>query len=182
MSVKINSRITLLDSMSFLSGGLESLFDSIKDTCELNFLRQSSLLSEYNKVNGKRQARKDSTDRVKLLVMKGVFPYEYSNTLEDFERPSLVEKTDVHNSMTVRGITDDQYKRAQTVWKTFQMTTTREYMETYSLSDTLLLCEVFERFKNESMINFGIEPGHFLSLPGFAYQAFLKLLVLNWIM
>lgn len=36
------------------------------------------------------------------------------------------------------------------------------------------MCEVFERFRTESMNNFGIEPGHFLSLPGMAYQAFLK--------
>ena len=50
----------------------------------------------------------------------------------------------------------------------------REYMETYCLCDTLLLSEVFERFKRQSMENFEIEPGHFLSLPGFAYQAFLK--------
>ena len=33
---------------------------------------------------------------------------------------------------------------------------------------------MFERFRTESMNNFGIEPGHFLSLPGMAYQAFLK--------
>ena len=50
----------------------------------------------------------------------------------------------------------------------------KDFMETYCLCDTLLLSEVFERFKDESMENFEIEPGHFISLPGFAYQAFLK--------
>ena len=76
--------------------------------------------------------------------------------------------------MTGRGVTEDQYQRAQNVWKTFQMSSMKEYMETYCLSDTLLLCEIFERFRTESMNNFGIEPCHYLSLPGFAYQAFLK--------
>ena len=36
------------------------------------------------------------------------------------------------------------------------------------------MCEVIERFRTESMTNFGIDPGHFLSLPGMAYQCFLK--------
>ena len=50
----------------------------------------------------------------------------------------------------------------------------KDYMETYCLCDTLLLSEVFERFKQESLENFEIDPSQFLSLPGFAYQAFLK--------
>ena len=36
------------------------------------------------------------------------------------------------------------------------------------------MCEVIEHFCTESTTNFGIEPGHFLSLPGMAYHCFSK--------
>ena len=32
----------------------------------------------------------------------------------------------------------------------------------------------FEEFRKESMNNFSMDPCHFISLPGFAYNAFLK--------
>ena len=47
-------------------------------------------------------------------------------------------------------------------------------METYCLIDTLLLAQVFEEFRNESLKYFDMDPSHFISLPGFAYNAFLK--------
>ena len=45
-------------------------------------------------------------------------------------------------------------------------------MESYCLCDTLLLCEIFERIRQESMEKFDIKLRHFLNLPGLAYQAF----------
>ena len=56
----------------------------------------------------------------------------------------------------------------------FEMNTMVDYMETYCMTDTLLLAEVFEAFREQCMINFEIECCHFISLPGFAFQAFLK--------
>ena len=76
--------------------------------------------------------------------------------------------------MSRSNITDGEYTTAKLVWSTFKMSSMREYMETYCLCDTLLLSKVFERFKQESLENFEIDPSHFISLPGYAYQAFLK--------
>lgn len=128
----------------------------------------------YDKGSKRRIPRKDASDRLKLMLLKGIFPYEFAKRLEDFDRATLAEKDDFYNSMTGSTVTNEQYNRAKKVWTVFEMKNMKEYMETYCLSDTFLLCEVFGRFRNESMQNFGIEPGHFLSLPGFAYQAFLK--------
>ena len=79
-----------------------------------------------------------------------------------------------YNSLTRQELPDEEYEFAKEVWNIFRMNTMQEYMETYCLGDTLLLAEVFETFRNESIKNFEIEPCHFVSLPGFAYQAFLK--------
>ena len=54
------------------------------------------------------------------------------------------------------------------------MTGMQNYMETYCMCDILLLPEVFEAFRYESLNNFEIDLNHFIALPGFAYSAFLK--------
>ena len=41
-------------------------------------------------------------------------------------------------------------------------------------SDTLLLADVFENFRNMYIKVYELDPAHFLSLPGLAWQACLK--------
>ena len=44
----------------------------------------------------------------------------------------------------------------------------------YIQSDTLLLADAFENFRNKSIEIYELYPAHFLSAPGLAWQAFLK--------
>ena len=44
----------------------------------------------------------------------------------------------------------------------------------YVQSDTLLLANVFENFRNKCIEIYGRDPAHFLSTPGLAWQACLK--------
>ena len=44
----------------------------------------------------------------------------------------------------------------------------------YVQSDTLLLADVFENFRNKCIEIYKLEPAHFLSAPGLAWQACLK--------
>ena len=44
----------------------------------------------------------------------------------------------------------------------------------YVQSDTLLLADVFENFRNKCIEIYEIDPAHFLSAPGLACQACLK--------
>ena len=41
-------------------------------------------------------------------------------------------------------------------------------------SDTLLLADVFENFRNMCLSNYELDPAYFVSLPGLAWQACLK--------
>ena len=41
-------------------------------------------------------------------------------------------------------------------------------------SDTLLLADVFENFRNMCIKVYELDPAHFLSAPGSAWQAYLK--------
>ena len=49
-----------------------------------------------------------------------------------------------------------------------------EYHDLYVESDTLLLADIFESFQNACLSNYGLDPMHFVSLPGLAWQACLK--------
>ena len=49
-----------------------------------------------------------------------------------------------------------------------------EYHDLYVQSDTLLLADVFENFRNMCIKVHELDPAHFLSAPGLAWQACLK--------
>ena len=49
-----------------------------------------------------------------------------------------------------------------------------DYHDLYVQSDTLLLADVFENFRNKHIEIYEVDPVHFLSTPGLAWQAWLK--------
>ena len=49
-----------------------------------------------------------------------------------------------------------------------------EYHDLYVQSDTLLLADVLENFRNRCIKGYELDPAHFLSLPGLAWGACLR--------
>ena len=49
-----------------------------------------------------------------------------------------------------------------------------EYHDLYVQSDNTLLVDVFENFRNKCIEKYELDPAHFLSVPGLAWQACLK--------
>ena len=49
-----------------------------------------------------------------------------------------------------------------------------DYHDLYVQTDTLLLADVFEKFRDTCIEIYGLDPSHFLSAPGLAWQACLK--------
>ena len=49
-----------------------------------------------------------------------------------------------------------------------------EYLDLYVQSDKLLLTDVFENFRNKCIEICELDPAHFLSVPGLAWQACFK--------
>ena len=60
------------------------------------------------------------------------------------------------------------------VFKEFNNKNLVDYHDLYVESDTLLLADVFENFKNKCVEIYELDPAHFLSAPGLAWQACLK--------
>ena len=97
-----------------------------------------------------------------MLLRKGVYPYEYMESKKDF-----------HSNLNMENIDDIDFRHGN-VFKRFKLKNLGEYHDLYIQSDTLLLADGFENFRNMHLKVYELDPAHFLSLPGLAWQACLK--------
>ena len=74
----------------------------------------------------------------------------------------------------MENIDDIDYRHGNNVFKRFKLKNLGEYHDLYVQSDTLLLTDVFENFRNTCLKVYELDPAHFLSLLGLAWQACLK--------
>ena len=109
-----------------------------------------------------------------LLMRKGVYLYEYMDDWEKFNETSLPEKEDFYSHSNMEDITDADYTHSKRVCKDFEVKNLLEYHDLYIPSDTLLLADVFEIFKNMCIKIYELDPAKFLSAPGLAWQEALK--------
>ena len=109
-----------------------------------------------------------------FLLRKGVYPYEYMDSWERFNETSLPDKEAFYSNLNMEDITDVDYKHAKIVFKNLINKTLGDYHDLYVQSDTLLLADVFENFRNMCIKVYELDPAHFLSAPGLAWQACLK--------
>ena len=109
-----------------------------------------------------------------LLLRIGVYPYEYMDSWERFHETSLPSKEDFYSNLNMENIHDIYYRHGNNVLKRFEFETLGQYHDLYVQSDTLLLADAFENFRDMCIKQYEPDPAHFLSLPGLAWQAFLK--------
>ena len=93
---------------------------------------------------------------------------------ERFEETSLPNKESFYSNLNMENIDDIDYRHGNNVFKRFKLTNLGEYHNLYVQSDTLLLADVFENFRNTCLKVYELDPAHFLSLPRLAWQACLK--------
>ena len=93
---------------------------------------------------------------------------------EKFYETTLLPKEAFYSNLNEEFISDADYTHAQKVWEVFGKKNRFEYHDLYVLCDTLLLAEVFENFRDKCIEIYGLDPAHFLSAPGLAWQACLK--------
>ena len=109
-----------------------------------------------------------------LLLRKGVYPYEYMDSWERFDETSLPDKKYFYSELNLEDISDKDYLHAQKVWDVFEIRNLGEYHDLYVQTDTLLLADVYEKFRDKCIEIYGLDPSYFLSAPGLAWQACLK--------
>ena len=71
-------------------------------------------------------------------------------------------------------ISDIDYRHANNVFKVFKLENLGNYHDLCVQSDTLLLADVFNNFRDMCIKEYELDSAHFLSLPGLAWQTCLK--------
>ena len=72
------------------------------------------------------------------------------------------------------GVRDQDYEHACKVWRDFGIRNLGEYHDLHLHTDVILLANIFESFRKVCLDNYGLNPAHFYTVQGLAWQACLK--------
>ena len=145
------------DSYLFLNKGLDYLTGTIDDNDRI------SLKQEFGEEN------------YMLLTKKGIYPYDYFDNKNKYDELQLPEKEKFFNKLNNKNISNDEYKHALNVFKTFKCKNLLDYSILYLKTDICHLSDVFQKFSNFAYETYKIDPRHSYTLPGFSWQAMLKM-------
>ena len=93
---------------------------------------------------------------------------------DTFNETSIPSKESFYSNLMMENISETDYRHANNVFKTFKLNNLSDYHDLYVQSDTLLLADVFENFRKACIKTYELDPAHFTSLPGLAWQACFK--------
>ena len=147
--------IRFLDSAKFMASSLDSLV--------------KNLVKE--KLHNVRREFGGKTD---LIARKGVYPYDYMDSLLKFSEEKLSPKKNFFNRLNETHISDEDYDHAQNVWEKFGLKNMGEYHDLYLKSEVLLLADLFEEFRSVCLENYQLDPAWYYTSPGLAWDAALK--------
>ena len=112
---------------------------------------------------------------LELVKCKGIYPYEWVDSFNKFKWNCLPDKERFYSGLEDCKITDEEYNRALSVWNAFNMKTFGEYHDLYLKCDVLLLCDIFEKIIDTCLEYYKLDPCHYFSSPGLAWDAILKM-------
>ena len=147
--------IRFIDSFKFLSTSLANLVSNL----------ESSDFKNLNKV-----IKNNSS----LLTRKGVYPYDYVTSIDKLKETKLPSKEDFYSKLYDEEISDEDYQHAIKVWNTFNRQTLQDYHDLYLKTDVLLLADVLENFRKTCLHHYKLDPCHYYTAPGLAWDACLK--------
>ena len=151
-------QIVFLDSFQFLSSSLAALVANL-----------DSLPFTEKRMHARFPGISDA-----VIRRKGVFPYSYFNSPTVLQETSLPSIASFKDDLSGAECSADEYAHAQRAWVELGCRTFREYLVAYLHLDIYLLTDVFERFRCVSLQEDGLDPVHFVSLPGLSYQSCFK--------
>ena len=109
-----------------------------------------------------------------LLLRKGIFPYEDMDNWRKFDKTTLPPKEDFYSNLNLENMSNEDYAHTQKVWEVFEIKNRGEYHDLYVQSDTLLVADVFENFRDKCVEIYKLDPAYFVSASGIAWKACLK--------
>ena len=93
---------------------------------------------------------------------------------EKFNKNTIPPKEAFYSELNLDAISDTDYEHVKKVWEAFKIKNLGEYHDLYVQCVILFLANVFENFRDERIEIYKHDPAQFLSAPGLARQACLK--------
>ncbi|XP_077260508.1 uncharacterized protein LOC143896480 [Temnothorax americanus] len=152
-------KLRFVDSYKFLAASIETLASYLSKD-KLRITR-----SEYADL---------SREDLDLLTRKGVFPYEYVDSLDKLRETDLPPREVFYSSLTDETASESDYEHATRVWRRFRVRDLGEYSDLYLKTDVLLLADIFENFRDTCMASYGLDPAYYYTLPGYTWDAMLR--------
>ena len=155
--------LRFLDSLQFLGPGasLEKLAENLTEFPHLK--QQFPEVWTFNQ-----------PEYLNMMCQKGIYPYSYMTSFSRFEETSLPPKAAFRNDLTGDDISDEQYESAEQVWTTLNCESLGDYHDLYLWQDVFLLADIFEQFRGVCLKNYELDPVHYYTVPGLAWDAALK--------
>ena len=165
------NNLKFLDSLSFMnpSDSLEKLVQSLRNKEQFDTSKFIHT-KKYFKTLYPNMTEED----FKLIISKGIYPYEYMNSFKKFEYKSLPDIKHFYSSLNLETISEKQYEHALKVWKTFNIKTLGEYHDFYLKTDVLLLADVFENFRKVDLDTYSLDPAHYITGCSYSFDASIK--------
>lgn len=160
-------RLEFKDTFAFMATSLEKLISYLPST---DFSAFKHTRKEFANVDD---------DSFRLLIRKGVYPYDYMDSFDRFNETSLPSKDEFQSKLTGDDISDEDYAHAVNVWNRFNCTNMGDYHDLYLKLDVTLLADVFENFRTVSIKNYKLDPAHYFTAPGLAWDAMLLMTGVN---
>ena len=150
---------SFIDSFQFLPSSLSHLAD---------------LLSNKNQDDFKEIKKYFDKKLFYYVIRKGIMCYDYIDSWEKLKKRRLPSRKAFFNSLSNKHISKKDYKFALDMFKFFGCETIKDYLYQYLKIDVLLLADVFESFREQSLDNYGLDPAKYLTAPSLSYDAMLK--------
>ena len=113
-------------------------------------------------------------DKCFLLLRKSIYYYEYIDSRKKLNENTIPPKQAFYSELNLEDISDADYEHVKKVWEAFEIKNLGEYHDLFGQCYTLLLADVFKNFRDKCIEIYELDPAHFLSAPGLAWQACLK--------
>ena len=102
MAFTINKNLVFIGSKQFMNSSLEKPVKNLSDN-GFKYLSQ-----EFN------------PEQLKLVTLKGVYPYEYMGSFESFSEDKLPDKNHFYRSLKNNHMSEKDYLHAVKIWNNFK--------------------------------------------------------------
>jgi hypothetical protein len=154
------NNLHFVDSFAFMGTSLESLARNLLTGGRHLF---KNIASQF------------APEHVDDLLQKMCYPYEFVTSLAVLEQTtSCPPREAFYSALTNTNISQCEYERAQRIWSAHDCSNLGQFQDLYVAVDTLLLADVFERFRDVCMTQYGLDPAHYITIASYAHDACLK--------